>query len=64
MYGWDVISSVRRLRFPSGIELIANTRIQISLWPTPRGSFSVADAHAIKVSGYHSDPQNSILTDQ
>jgi hypothetical protein len=43
---------------------MANPRAQIGLWPTPRGGFSVADAHAIKVSEYHGDISNSIATDR
>ena len=52
MYGWDIISSVRRLWVCGGPECTINPCIQISLWPSPRGDLSVADARAIKVSGH------------
>ena len=34
---------------------MTNLCAQIALWPAPRGGFSVADAHAIKVCGCHTD---------
>jgi hypothetical protein len=40
-----------------------STDAQIGLWPTPRGVFTVADAHAIKVSGCRSGFSNPIVTD-
>ena len=42
---------------------MANLRVQFGIWPAPRGSFSIADAHAIKVDGHQSDFYNSIATD-
>ncbi|KAF9653356.1 cytochrome P450 [Thelephora ganbajun] len=40
LHGWDAISNVQH---------VANLCDQISLWPTPRVGFLVADAHAIKM---------------
>ena len=52
MYGWDAISSVRRLWSPQ-VHNVCLIRAQIGLWPAPRGGYLIADAHAIKVTGYH-----------
>jgi hypothetical protein len=50
-YGWDVISSVSHFMFliPHAQDK-TDPRAQFGLWPTPQGGFSVADAHAAKVS--------------
>ena len=61
-YGLDAIYHVRHLWFPPGPERMLNPRAQFSLWPTPRGGFSIVDAHAIKVGGT-TDLLGSIATD-
>jgi len=64
MRGWDAISNVRSLSFSPGLKRVTNPGAQITFWPTPRGSFFVADPHAIKVRGCRIDFQNSIVADQ
>ena len=54
-YGWDAMSGVRLFRVFPCPEHMANLHFQLSMWPTPKGGFSIADAHAIKVRG----PQTS-----
>jgi len=34
------------------LERMADPHAQLSVWPTPKGAFSIADAHAIKVGGH------------
>ena len=63
MCGWDALSDVRRA-FCRGPEYVANLYIQISLWPSPRGILCIADAHAIKVSGYRHDFSKSLATNR
>ena len=48
--------------FPS--PCVADPCIQISLWPSPRSDLYVADAHAIKVCGFHHDFSESVATDR
>jgi len=55
MHGWDAISNVRSLSFPPDSKCMTNSGTQITLWPTPSGSFFVADPHAIKVRGCRID---------
>ena len=44
---------------------MTNSCAQVGLWPTLEGGFSVVDAHAIKVSGYHNaNFSGSIETDE
>ena len=42
---------------------MADLGAQIGLWPTPRGGFFVADAHAIKVSAHRTESLDSAMTD-
>ena len=41
--------------FPPGLERVTDLRPQISLWPNPKGSISLADHRAIKVRACHID---------
>ena len=41
--------------FPPGLERVTDPRPQISLWPNPKGSISLADHRAIKVRACHID---------
>ena len=50
-------------RFSPSLEHVADSYAQIGLWPTPRGGFLVADAHAIKVSAHHTVSPNSGVAD-
>ena len=43
---------------------IANPRAQVGLLPSPEGGFYVADAEAIKVSGYYVDFPSQVVTDR
>ena len=49
---------------PPDLERMTDPRPQIALWPTPRGSFSLADSRAIRVRERRIDLQNPIVTDQ
>lgn len=63
MHGWDAICRVGRFLIFPGLKRVVKPRAQLSLWPTPKGGFSIADAHAIKVSRSCNDFLNSIVTD-
>ena len=64
IHGWDAISNVRSLSVFPGPERMTDPHVQITLWPTPRGSFFVADPHAIKVRGCRIDFPKSTVADR
>ena len=64
IHGWDAISNVRSLSFSPDSKCVTNPGAQITFWPTPRGSFFVADPHAIKVRRCPIDFQNSVVADR